>query len=301
MAGSGKRFAKALLRPAVRPLLARIRHLNARIDLLASEGQERAATFEARLAEHEKHVASAEQTFTKVLDAVAGQNALARESRRESWKVHADFAESIARIERRVEFVRKEVMLEVRYGSRAPGDVASVEPEVVNPEKLAVRPLRLNLGCGHIPMEGYVNVDARPLPDVDVVAEVGDLPFERGAVDEIRSAHLLEHFPRARLEGLLSYWFDLLKPGGSFVAVVPDAESMIRSYVAGDIPWQELAEVTFGGQEYSGDFHFTMFSQEDINEMLTGAGFSDVKVVDSARRNGECLEMEVVAYKTTGD
>ena len=36
----------------------------------------------------------------------------------------------------------------------------------------------------------------RDLPGVDVVAKAGDLPFEPGSVDEIYSAHLLEHFPQ---------------------------------------------------------------------------------------------------------
>lgn len=307
MASSGRTLLKSAARPFLRPLIARIRYLNTRIDAVEARAQ---ASFElsqgvdARIALVDEKVTSAQRTFSQLLDTVAEQNAVARETRRAFLAVQADvseamprMAEAIARIERRVEFVRKEVMLEVRYGSDSPGEVPATEPIVVDPEKLEARPLRLNLGCGHIPLEGYVNVDGRPLTGVDLVAEVGNLPFEPGAVDEIRSAHMLEHFPTARLNGLLKYWFELLRPGGAFTAVVPDAESMIHAYVSGEMPWGQLKEVTFGGQEYSGDFHFTMFSQDDVKDTLTSVGFSDVKIIDSGRPNGDCLEMEVLAYK----
>lgn len=311
MASSGKTLVKAAARPILRPLLARMRYLNARIDAVEANARDAlgsARGVEGRIAEVEQQLANAQRTFSQLLDTVAQQNALARETRRAFLTVQSEMgtampslAEAIARVERRIEFVRKEVMLEVRYGSNSPGEVPADEPIVVDREKLEVRPLRLNLGCGHIPLEGYVNVDGRELTGVDLVAEVGNLPFEPGSVDEIRSAHMLEHFPTARLEVLLKYWFELLRPGGGFIAVVPDAESMIHSYVSGEIPWDQLKEVTFGGQEYSGDFHFTMFSQDDVAGLLASAGFSDIKVIDSGRPNGDCLEMEVVAYKPPVD
>ena len=55
-------------------------------------------------------------------------------------------------------------------------------------------PLRLNLGSGNRPLPGFVNVDARQLPTVDVVADVRSLPFENGAAAEVEASSLLEHF-----------------------------------------------------------------------------------------------------------
>jgi SAM-dependent methyltransferase len=55
-------------------------------------------------------------------------------------------------------------------------------------------PLRLNLGSGNRPLPGFVNVDSRPLPTVDVVADVRSLPFEDGIAAEIEASSLLEHF-----------------------------------------------------------------------------------------------------------
>jgi ubiquinone/menaquinone biosynthesis C-methylase UbiE len=55
-------------------------------------------------------------------------------------------------------------------------------------------PLRLNLGSGNRPLPGYVNVDSRELPTVDVVADVRSLPFVEGSAVEIAASSLLEHF-----------------------------------------------------------------------------------------------------------
>jgi predicted SAM-dependent methyltransferase len=317
---NSRSLAKRLARPFLNPLLARINSLAQRVDAVEAHTQAAQARMaelahaeeqlhvrirelleakqlieavEPRTANLERQIQATQKTVDDLLDAVSAQNAVARESRRESIRVHSD-------LERRIEFVRREIMLEARYRAE-PGDVGEPDPVIVNEDKVRVRPLRVNLGCGHIPIDEYVNTDARPLPGVDVVAEVGKLPFDEGSLDEIRSAHLLEHFPGPRLDHLIGYWYSLLRPGGTFTAVVPDAESMIRSFVTGDIPWADLKEVTYGGQEYAGDFHFTMFSQDELVSTLTDAGFVDVKVVDSGRRNGASLEMEVVAFKPSGD
>jgi hypothetical protein len=92
----------------------------------------------------------------------------------------------------------------------------------------------------------------------------------------------------------------LLRPGGEITAVVPDADTMLAEHAAGRFTFDELRQVTFGDQEYEGDFHFTMFSHESIVAVLREAGFDDVDVVADARRNGVCYEMEVRGVKPHG-
>ena len=58
--------------------------------------------------------------------------------------------------------------------------------------------LRLNLGCGRSPREGWVNVDIAPLPGIDVVADLDrcktePLPFADSCASEFYMAHVLEH------------------------------------------------------------------------------------------------------------
>jgi SAM-dependent methyltransferase len=199
----------------------------------------------------------------------------------------------------RVEFVRRELLFELRYGVGAAGSAVESRSRVVNAKKVqesARKGLRLNVGCGHLPAEGYVNVDLRELPGVDVVAEATDLPFEAGKVEEIYSAHLLEHFPQEQLvRQVLPHWRRLLKNGGVLRSVVPDAEAMIAHYGQGAYPYEDLREVLYGSQDYEGDFHFNMFTPASLRELLEGAGFSQYEVVEAGRRNGRCYEFEAVA------
>lgn len=216
----------------------------------------------------------------------------------------ATVKESVGYLLGRVEFVRRELMFEMRYGASAPvseEDTLKAETAIVAPEKVeAARRdgLRLNLGCGHVPLDGYLNVDRRALPGVDIVAEVDGLPFADGEVQEIFSSHLLEHFPQEQLRrALLPYYFRLIKSGGQFHAVVPDAEAMIREYAKGDYPYDAMREVMYGGQDYDGDFHFNMFTPASLSELLVEAGFVNPKVIAAGRKNGQCYEFEITADK----
>jgi len=167
---------------------------------------------------------------------------------------------------------------------------------VVNQEKLSEMGdcIRVNLGAGHIALPGYLNVDSRDLDHIDVVASVDELPFEAESIQEIYSAHLLEHFPLEELRKvLLPYWISLLRPGGILVAVVPDMETMIAECAAGRMSFDDFREVTYGAQEYEGDFHFNGFSQESLIRLFEEAGLSAVRIRTAARRNGLCYEMEV--------
>ncbi len=198
----------------------------------------------------------------------------------------------------RVETIRAEMMHELRYGSSSGDGEGRIEAKVVNPSALGAGPPRLNLGAGHLPIDGYVNVDMRELPGIDVVAAVDDLPFEPGSVAEIFSSHTIEHFPHEQLRRrLLPYWRGLLQPKGVFRAVVPDVDAMTRAYVDGELSFDTLRSVVYGGQEYEGDFHFTGFTGDSLAQLLTAAGFEDPQVVAAGRPNGDCLELEIRATR----
>jgi hypothetical protein len=204
----------------------------------------------------------------------------------------------------RVEFVRRELIFEMRYGATSPTsdkDHIKAKTQIISTDKLEKaqnNTIKLNLGCGHIAIDNYLNVDRRALPGVDIVAEVDELPFEQNEIDEIFSAHLLEHFPQEQLKReLLPYWASLIKPGGVFRAVIPDANSMILAYADGTFPYSSLREVTFGAQDYDGDFHFNMFVPEQLSELLEEAGLINFELVAQGRKNGECFEMEITAIK----
>jgi len=208
----------------------------------------------------------------------------------------------------RTEFVRDEIMFELRKALKikpaaAPGessDQVAIEPRILGHVKLEDgAPIRLNVGCGHIPHADKLNVDARELPGVDIVAGAEDLPFEPASVDLLYAAHLLEHFPRRYLlDVLLPYWRKLLKSDGVLQLVVPDSEAMLEAHKRGEMSFETLTEVTFGKQDYDGDFHYAMYSPDTLCQLLREAGFKQVEVLAKDRINGDCREMEVQARKS---
>lgn len=276
-------FARRILHPLARPIVVRLdRRLQpVRDDIGALEA--RVSTVRDTLSF--EHAAAAEEARRDVAR-------LADELRHGQTQLDG----TLGAVRDRMEFIRQELMYEMRYGASGPGGAAApaVEPRIIARDRVTGDDLRLNLGCGHIPLAGFVNVDSRELDHVDVVADVHNLPFPAGSLARIHSAHLLEHFPLEELRrSLVPYWISLLRPGGLLTAIVPDSETMISEFSAGRISFEELRLVTYGQQEYDKDFHFNMFSQASICELFEQAGLQDVRMVASGRRNGVSYEMEV--------
>lgn len=87
---------------------------------------------------------------------------------------------------------------------------------------------KLHLGCGRDIKAGWVNLDHKEGPGIDVVADLDDcanqpLPFEDDTFDEILASHLLEH-----LQNPLPFLQELhriSKPGAQAVFRVPYGSS----------------------------------------------------------------------------
>lgn len=158
--------------------------------------------------------------------------------------------------------------------------------------------VRLNLGAGERPRADYVNVDLRPLPETDIIADIRHLPFEAGTVSEIASAHLVEHFREHQLRRqVLPYWRQLLREGGILRIVCPNWAAMLKRLQEGRMSLAEFKLLTFGGQDYEGDDHFSMYTPETLSALLLDVGFRNAQVVADERMNGICPEMEIVAYR----
>lgn len=200
----------------------------------------------------------------------------------------------------RIEFIRNELFYEMAKNMN--GSTSKVQTQIINQEKfdclVKAKQLVLNVGCGHHPIESMINVDMRKLPGVDLVADAENIELPEKSVQGIYSSHVLEHFSHEKLRRkILPNWVRLLKSEGEFRAVVPDAEAMLEAYAKGFMIFEDLRMVTFGAQEYEGDFHFNMFSRESLKDLLEEAGLRNVGYQEVGRRNGLCFEMEIVALK----
>ena len=75
--------------------------------------------------------------------------------------------------------------------------------------------IKVHLGCGHIRLPGYVNVDIMPAKAADLIADLQQLPFEAGSVDLVYSCAAIEHLGRREWVGALREWARVLKPGAT--------------------------------------------------------------------------------------
>jgi len=91
----------------------------------------------------------------------------------------------------------------------------------------------LDLGCGYVKPEGFIGVDDlsgmgaqvvddERAPDVFLDLNGDRLPFEADSCNEVRSSHFLEH---SHLDHVFDEVFRVLRPGGTFLFVVPYANS----------------------------------------------------------------------------
>ena len=145
--------------------------------------------------------------------------------------------------------------------------------------------LRVNLGCGSLPLVGFVNVDLLPAPGVDVVADVsGPLPFDDGSVDLVYASHVLEHLPTARVPAVLLEWRRVLREGGRILIAVPDLERIAQLLVSRSgwftPPNQPWIGVVYGGQKDELDFHKTGFTALWLAALLDEAGFGSIERIE---------------------
>ena len=106
------------------------------------------------------------------------------------------------------------------------------------PSQVAHTVRRLNIGCGRNILEGWINLDIKPLPGVDVVADLElcgsvPLPLEDDSIDELLLSHVIEHI-RDSL-GVMQELYRVAKAGAKATIRVP--------YGGSDDAWEDPTHV----------------------------------------------------------
>jgi ubiquinone/menaquinone biosynthesis C-methylase UbiE len=140
--------------------------------------------------------------------------------------------------------------------------------------------IKLHLGCGEKRIEGYINIDCRPLPTVDSVQNVKLLrSYKHNTVDVLYASHVLEHFGRWEYEHILQRWFDIIKPGGLLRLSVPDFSSICKHYNKNE-NLEVIMGLLYGGQDYSENYHYVAFDFSSLKKTLIKIGFKEVSIWD---------------------
>jgi len=138
---------------------------------------------------------------------------------------------------------------------------------------------KLNLGCGQKSISGFVNIDIQPYDNVDLVADVTNLPYERNSIDEIYSCAAIEHFGRNKWKSVVAHWYDILKDGGILRISTADFASCCEEYRENK-KISNLFGLIVGGQKDYTDQHGMIFDFDFLKTELEKIGFSNIKRYD---------------------
>ncbi len=129
--------------------------------------------------------------------------------------------------------------------------------------------MKLNLGSGDKPIDGYENIDRKQ------GTEVFPLKYEDESIDEIRASHILEHFPQAKIYEVLKHWVSKLKIGGTIKISVPDFRKICDKFIARE--QFDVAGLTLGGQVDENDYHKSMFDPSSLAKLMRAVGLEYIK------------------------
>lgn len=156
--------------------------------------------------------------------------------------------------------------------------------------------LTLNVGCGNRTYEEYpkghkcINLDERRnLSVIDVVADLNHkLPFKKNSFDYILASDILEHFPIRKTKDIIGEWKRVMKKGSTLEIRVPNLEKICEQYVKNKNA-QHTSWLLYGGQDYSGNFHYVGFDEVWLKQICSDCGFRFL----SCRPSGTNIEMKV--------
>jgi hypothetical protein len=83
--------------------------------------------------------------------------------------------------------------------------------------------MRLDLGCGTLKREGFVGVDIRQFPGVDVVGDLGKetWPWPDDSIEEVHCSHMVEHLTWTERIFFFNELYRVLKTGAKALVVIP--------------------------------------------------------------------------------
>lgn len=158
--------------------------------------------------------------------------------------------------------------------------------------------IRLNLGCGPYTIEDFINVDQFENVHPDLVADVRNLPYEPGTVDEIYAGHLLEHLDWDEGMAALRHWHSILKIGGGIMLTVPDFDCLAKAY---------LDNPTADNMRKMNDLYIYSYSQKShhrycygpslLKAALAEAGFGKIERVPQTHPYCTSLMEDQISFK----
>jgi predicted SAM-dependent methyltransferase len=162
--------------------------------------------------------------------------------------------------------------------------------------------MKLNLGCGAYPKEGWTNYDLLAYPGVVSRDLTRGLPEPAGSVSLIFSEHFLEHLDQGPALLLLKDCWRVLRPGGKLQLVMPDLGRIAAMYHTKDYALLRsigLWESNQGSlcralnQAMRAWGHKFLWDEKEIAEALEALGFQTRLVGDDEKLGNRKLPTDL--------
>ena len=150
--------------------------------------------------------------------------------------------------------------------------------------------LKLEIGPGERPRPGYIHLDPRPLPHIELLGTMTDIPLPNDCCDEVFSAHVIEHVPDDMLWKAFREMRRVLKPGGRLLLRGPDALKLYEQFEHDHQSADMLDRLLGGDQDYPDNFHYSWHSEERAVELAREAGFIAIQPLDQSSDGWEAWE-----------
>ena len=136
--------------------------------------------------------------------------------------------------------------------------------------------MKLKLGAGQEPEHGYINVDIRDLPNIDVVSDVMFLKFPANYFSEIKAIDILEHLTFVNCKLLLRRCYGWLEPNGIINIQVPNLDFLFKFV---ESTGEHEAMRWIYGSDGEGDtkhafgFHKWGYTRKSLSDILLNIGY----------------------------
>lgn len=145
--------------------------------------------------------------------------------------------------------------------------------------------LTLNIGSGDRVYDEFpeksnnkcINFDFRKnLNKVDVVGDVRHLPFSDDAFDYVLASDIIEHFSIKMTKTILFEWRRVLKRGCVMEIRTPNLKYIAEHYMKYK-DTKFASHHIFGGQDYTGNFHYVIFDRPWLSKLCRQTGLGEVE------------------------
>jgi predicted SAM-dependent methyltransferase len=126
---------------------------------------------------------------------------------------------------------------------------------------------------------GFDHLDIRPLPYVDIVADIRKIPVEDNTYDQvIVPGYLMEHLPYPDIGNALRECCRVAKEGGYIMVRIYDGRQIATAYAKGEISNESFNKLIFGDDREGWERHRCILDNATLREMMAEAGLVDVRL-----------------------